>query len=60
MRNREDDTDEAALLDLEVLDWYSNEEDEYEELEEPPKRGRAKILPQWSRVLSIHRPELIV
>ena len=45
MRDRDNDTDEAALLDLEVLDWYSNEEDEYEELEEPPRRGRAKILP---------------
>ena len=45
MRNRDEDADDAASLEKEVLGWYSQEEDEYEEPEEAPKVGRQRILP---------------
>ena len=45
MRHLDEDTEEAPSLEEEVLGWYSQEDEEYEEPDEAPKVGRQKILP---------------
>ena len=60
MRSRESDADDAHSIEEELYDWYIQDAEQIEEADDEPKVGRPKISPAWSRILSLHRPELTV
>ena len=58
MRDRIEDADDAQSIEDEVYDWLSQEEEDIEDIEAGPKKGRPIIQPSWTRIISLHRPEL--
>ena len=60
MRDRIEDADDAHSIEEEVYGWLSQEDEEVEDVDEGPKRGRPLIKPAWTRIISLHRPDLSI